>query len=123
MSFVKLIVKELRKFKCISLLQLSVELWRNGVLKIVLLPTGSESFTRARARVLIFADLPEEKSNLFRHYGLGLQHLYTMGTFLAFISFVLSEDRNKTQRRSRSGKVIVMMFLRFSSLLNLDKAL
>ena len=85
-----------------------------------LLPTGSESFTRARARGFDVADLPEEKVKFVSTLWFGSTALIvaTMGTFLAFISFVLSEDRQiRTQRRSRSGKVIVMMFLRFSSLL------
>jgi hypothetical protein len=85
-----------------------------------LLPTGSESFTRARARGFDVADLPEEKVKFVSTLWFGSTALIvaTMGTFLAFISFVLSEDRQiRSQRRSRSGKVIVMMFLRFSSLI------
>ena len=85
-----------------------------------LLPAGSESFTRARARGFDVADLPEEKVKFVSTLWFGSTALIvaTMGTFLAFISFVLSEDRQiRSQRRSRSGKVIVMMFLRFSSLI------
>ncbi len=85
-----------------------------------LLPAGSESFTRARARGFDVADLPEEKVKFVSTLWFGSTALIvaTMGTFLAFISFVLSEDRQiRGQRRSRSGKVIVMMFLRFSSLI------
>jgi hypothetical protein len=64
--------------------------------------------------------LPEEKVKFVSTLWFGSTALIvaTMGTFLAFISFVLSEDRQiRSQRRSRSGKVIVMMFLRFSSLI------
>ena len=117
MSFVKLIVKKLRKFKCISLLQLSVELWRNGVLKIVLFYRLEARVLRALGREVLMLDLPEEKVKFVSTLWFGSTALIvaTMGTFLAFISFVLSEDRQiRTQRRSRSGKVIVMMFLRFS---------
>lgn len=86
----------------------------------MLLPAGSENFTRARARGFDVADLPEEKVKFVSTLWFGSTALIvaTMGTFLAFISFVLSEDRHvRRQHRSRSGKVIVMMFLRFSSLL------
>ena len=117
MSFVRLTVKKLRKFKYISSLQLSVELWRNGVLKIVLfLPTGSESFTRARTRGFDVADLPEEKVKFVSTLWFGSTALIvaTMGDIFGiyFIRIVCEDRQIRTQRRSRSGKVIVMMFLK-----------
>ncbi len=74
---------------------------------------------RPRARGFDVADIPEDKvrfvSTLW--FGSTAAIVATMGTFLAFISFVLSGlDNERFEPRSRTSRLFFLMALRFTNL-------